>query len=199
MAEAEPIDPDVTLIDITPRPEEQSPARGRWRWTQPPLPLTIVAVFAAFVLGLLTPQRQITSPAHVEPVANIVSTGRQCSVQNGQMLQVGIEVANRGTATAEIVAVHANAPIGGLNLRDVGWGACGQLQDYPVGSTTAAGQPVRKIPPGGSEWMFALYDVPEDCPAPYPVQFLLDSVGSTSLLNVGGFSDLGNVPYSGCT
>jgi hypothetical protein len=158
------------------------------------LALTIVAVLAAFGLGHVTRPRE-TNPADLD--ANVVATGGQCSVQNGQALQVGIEVTNRGAATAEILSVTAAAPLGGLSLRDVGWGACGQLRAVSTGSTTVGGQSSRVIPPGGSDWMYALYDV-QDCPAPYPVQFLIDVAGSTRLANVGGFNDLGNVPYTGC-
>jgi hypothetical protein len=193
----ERIDVVVTPIDITPRPEDEPPGRGRQRWPQQRLALTILAVLAAYGLGIVTAQRDTTSPKPTDQVANVVATGIQCSVQNGKTLQVGIEVANRGGAAAAIRSVQANAPLGALNLRDVGWGACGQVQPAPVGSTD--GQPLRLIPAGGSEWMYARFDVVVDCPAPYPVEFLLDSVGSTSLLDVGGFNDLGNVPYTGCT
>jgi hypothetical protein len=201
MTEEKPIDLSVTPIDITPRPEEQPPGRGLRRWPQRRLALTILAVLGAFVLGLVVrqqPPTQTTSPNPVNPVANVEATGAQCSMQDGQTLQVGIEVANQGAATATILSLQASAPIGGLNLREVGFGSCGQLQAAPIGSTAVDGQPLRLIPPGGSDWMYAMYDVPEACPAPYPVRFLID-VGATGLLDVGGFNDLGNVPYSGCT
>lgn len=203
MAEGEQIDSWVTPIDITPGPAEQPPRAGARRWPQQRLALTILAVLAAFGLGLVSARTaqqlpmQTTSPNPADLVANVVATGGQCSVQNGQTLQVGIEVANRGAATAEILSLQASTPIGGLALRNVGWGACGQLHPAPIGGTSAEGQPSRQIPPGGSDWMYALYYVAEDCPSPYPVRFLID-VGSTGLVDVGGFNDLGNVPYTGC-
>ena len=201
MAKAEPIDSWGTPVDITPQPEEESPGRGPRRWPQQRLALTILAVLAAFGLGVATARTTQRPPTRTTPpdlVANVVATGSQCSVQNGQTLQVGIEVVNRGTSTARILSLQASTPMGGLSLRNVGWGACGQLQAAPIGRTNAEGQPSRLIPPGASDWMYALYDVAEDCPAPYPVRFLID-VGATGLLDVGGFNDLGNVPYTGCT
>ena len=183
----------VTPIDITPRPEEPS-GRGR------PL-LTILAVLVGFGLGFVVARSPSTRSPQPTPtlVADVGATGSQCSLQNGRTLQVGIEVSNRGTATAEILSVQASAPLGGLNLREVGWGACGQLRPVQVGVPDSGGPPRRLIPPGGTDWMYARYDVVVDCPAPYPVRFLIDSVGSTGLVDIGGFADLGNVPYTGCT
>jgi hypothetical protein len=204
--EAQPIDTWVTQIDITPRPAEEPAGSGRRR-PQLRLALTILAVLAAFGLGLVTargpaptpeqPPTNATPPNLAAPIAYIVSTGGQCSVQNGQTLQVGIELTNRGVATAAILFLLASAPLGGLTLREVGWGACGHLQPIPIDSTDTNG--LRLIPPGGSDWIYARFDVLVACPAPYPVRFLIGPPGSTDLVDVGGFNDLGNVPYTGCT
>ena len=203
--EEELVDLTVTPIDITPRPEEEPPGTERRRWPQQRLALMILAVLAAFGLGLVTNRGPAPNSEHPPTdtsspnPADLVATGNQCSVQNGQKLQVGIEVANQGATAAAILSLQASTPLGGLVLRELGWGGCGQLRPVPVNSTTPEGQPMRLIPAGASDWMYALYDVSEECPAPYPVRFLLGLVGTNDLLDVGGFADLGNVPYTGCT
>jgi hypothetical protein len=206
MLEEEPIDLGVSLIDITLRPEER-PRSGPRRSPQWRLALTILVVLAAFGFGLVTargtqptsqqPPTKTTTPDLGDPVAYIVATGAQCFVQNGQTLQLGIEVTNRGTATAAILFLLASTPLGGLALREVSWGACGQVQPVPIDNTDTTG--LRLIPPGGSDWIYARFDVLVACPKPYPVRFLIGSPGSTQFVDVGGFTDLVNVPYTGCT
>ncbi|GAA1826046.1 hypothetical protein GCM10009682_52190 [Luedemannella flava] len=195
MPDEERVDP----IDITPRSGEEPPVSGRQRWPQQRLVLTILAVLVAFALGRVTaPAPAPTSQQPAGTAADVMATGRQCSVQNGKTLQVGIEIGNQGPSTVTVHSLQASAPLGGLSLRGVGWGACGQLGVVPMGAA-AAGQPTRLIPAGGFDWIWALYDVTEACPAPYPVRFLIDPVTSADLVDVGGFNDLGDVPYTGCT
>lgn len=124
-----------------------------------------------------------------------MGTGKQCRAQVGNRLQLGVEVANRSSSPLELDRIESDLPIGGLRLTSSAWGTCGQLS--PNSTTNAL-----PLPAGALIWVTMTFDVIDPCPAPYPVQFsLLYTVpgATTRTARVGGFADLSEVPYSGCT
>jgi hypothetical protein len=111
------------------------------------------------------------------------------------ILTLGIEVENDTTAPVTLNAVDVVLPMGGLEVLRTGRGACGE-PDGPVGVATVV------IPPGGSIWLTAnLLVTVAMCPAPLPVLFGLtyERAGQSITQNLGGFPDLGDVPYPTCT
>ena len=54
--------------------------------------------------------------------------------------------------------------------------------------------------PGDSTWLSVTVQVLVACPAPIPVEFAVGYIyaGGASTVNLPGFPDLGDVPYTGC-
>jgi hypothetical protein len=175
-------------------------AAGR-RW--PAWTAAVVAVGVALAVGLgvgfqwglsrwpSPPSPAGSSPAWVSVAVN--GTGARCSVQAGTSLQLGIEVVNRLGTPVTVEAVRFDLPIGGLRMTAASWGGCGQLDPAATAGTLV-------LAPEAMAWVSATFDVLDPCPAPYPVRFLLRyrTDAETVEANVGGFVDLGDVPYSGC-
>jgi hypothetical protein len=84
--------------------------------------------------------------------------------------------------------IQIGLPIGGLHVRAKGFGTCGS-----VGGNIGP-QPLAA---GNSTWMNATFDVDVRCPGPIPVLFV--AVYDTGESILGGFQDLGQVPYTGCS
>ena len=82
----------------------------------------------------------------------------------------------------------------GLRVTGVGWGSCGQLGAITTGNPYP-------LPPGATTWLTMTLDVLTPCPAPFPVQVSLtySRAGTDAVAYLGGFSDLGDVPYTGCS
>ena len=114
-----------------------------------------------------------------------------CSSQSGQELQLGVQVTNGSTAQIELGLVHAVLPLGGLRVISQQWAPCGALK---VGQVPAA------LGPGNSTWFSLTFRVLVKCPGPLPVQFTVDytTAGESAAVNLPGFSDLSQVPYTGC-
>jgi hypothetical protein len=126
--------------------------------------------------------------------AIVEATGTQCAAQSGTILWLGIEVINHGPGPVTLLAINFTVPLGGLEERTGLWGACGQL---------VLGAPAEEehLYEGSTAWVSGAFQVQVDCPLPLPVQFMLtytDATGASQERNVGGFPDLGRVPYSGC-
>jgi hypothetical protein len=123
-----------------------------------------------------------------------------CSVQLGHELQLGVEVSNQTGSDITLQRVTASLPASG-GLREVSWdwGPCGALSSGG-GQLAADLSGGADLSPGESSWFTVTFQVLVECPAPYPVQFTVqvDSSGRTSFAQVPGFSDLGQVAYSGC-
>ena len=119
-----------------------------------------------------------------------------CSSQSGTELQLGIEVSNTSSTTVTLTGLKAVFPesINGA-LRELSWqwGPCGAIVDGP-------GQPTVQLAPGASAWLSAAFKVLVRCPSPYPVQFNVAYVAGDmhAIAALPGFSDLSQVPYSGC-
>jgi len=114
-----------------------------------------------------------------------------CSAQSGRDLQLGVQVTNESAAEIRLGRVRAVLPLGGLRAISQLWAPCGA-----IGATGSA-----SLGPGDSTWFSVTFQVLVGCPRPLPVQFTVDysSAGESASVNVPGFSDLGQVPYTGCT
>src|SRR5215472_2224934 len=114
-----------------------------------------------------------------------------CSSQSGRELQLGVQVTNGSAAEIELGLVHAVLPLGGLRAISQQWAPCGALE---VGQVPAA------LGPGNSTWFSLTFQVLVKCPGPLPVQFTVDytTAGESAAVNLPGFPDLSQVPYTGC-
>jgi hypothetical protein len=122
-------------------------------------------------------------------------TGNRCSAQLGNALQVGLEIVNPSAAGTTLLGAQVDLPLAGMQLTKVTWGSCGQL------STVDGGSPY-PLPAGATAWLTMTFDVQIACPAPLPVQVAVRYAQAdkpSAVTPLGGFSDLGDVPYSGCT
>jgi len=185
------------------------------RWRPPPAALipAAVALVAGLAAGYAAGARHPAAPAtppgpsRAAPAAAaapfsaggfpLSQSGPQCSVQTGRALQVGLQITNLSPAALRLRRAEVVLPLGGLTVTTQTWGPCGQLP--------ATGHPAgRVLPPalrpGASTWLTITFQVLVRCPQPLPVQFTLhyDQQGHPAAIRLPGFTDLGQVPYSGC-
>jgi hypothetical protein len=163
-----------------------------------------VALAVGLALGFLLGQRNPPGTPSARPSATpvqvnpLVGSGRTCAVTlpgpgGNDDLQLGSEVRNRSEQAVTIEAPGVNLPLAGLPI--VGrpaLAACGELPGSP--------DPV--LPPGAATWVSVRVHVPGGaCPAAQPVLFTVDYAvdGRHDRAEVGGFNDLGGVPYPSCT
>jgi hypothetical protein len=162
----------------------------------------VVGALGGFYVGRGGPG-PATGPDAADPTARLLvpgggqpptATGNRCSVQLGNTLQLGLEVVNSSTSDVSLQRAEVTLPLDGLRLTETVWGACGQ-----VGGAFAANFYV--LVPGATVWLRMTFDVLTRCPAPLPVQVSLAYAqgGKSALAYLGGFSDLGDVPYTGCS
>jgi hypothetical protein len=114
-----------------------------------------------------------------------------CSVQSGRELQLGVQVTNSSTEPIVLDRIRTVFPLSGLKVVSQQWAPCGAIG--------AAQGPVA-LEPGDSTWLSVTVQVLVACPAPLPVQFAVGYTfaGGTATVNLPGFPDLGQVPYTGC-
>lgn len=186
------IDIDIDVIESTPEPRRSRPAATAG---------LVVAFAAVAVVGYLVgarhgtttttaaPTRAVSTAAYPGPA--VMATGMSCSQQIGDHLQLGIEITNRSTTTVTLRQIRAGLPMGGLRAAASTWSTCGELAPKPA--TVAL-----PLPGGTATWLTMTFDVLDPCPAPLPVQFSVDYVqaGTPSTVDLPGFSDLGDVPYT---
>lgn len=183
----------------------------RWR----PRPAALIPAAVALVAGLAagyaagarhpatpaTPPGPSRAAAPAAPFSAggfpLSQSGPQCSVQTGRALQVGLQITNLSPAPVRLRRAEVVLPLGGLTVTTQTWGPCGQLP--------ATGHPAgRVLPPalrpGASTWLTVTFHVLVRCPQPLPVQFTLhyDQQGRPAAIRLPGFTDLGQIPYSGC-
>jgi hypothetical protein len=153
----------------------------------------------------------------ITELSGLAQTGGACSVQRGRELQVGVEVINLAGTPVTLGQVRPALPLGGLRLVSQQWAPCGALSPswqaadggmivmiksstgvVEVGSATPAGAAV--LPPNGTAWLSATFQVLVACPSPLPVQFSVSyqENGRTDTAQLAGFSDLAQVTYTGC-
>jgi hypothetical protein len=133
------------------------------------------------------------APSATPPVSEpITLTGKRCSVQLKDRLQLGIEIVNRSATTMTLRQVQPVLPLHGLRARATTWGGCGQLSP----PSTVDNYP---LPAAATTWLSITFDVLVPCPAPLPVQFTVDytQAGLSGVADLPGFPDLGDVPYAG--
>ena len=159
-----------------------------------------VGGLGGFYLGRGAPES--APPRHPnQPTARILvpgggqpptATGNRCSAQLGDTLQLGLEIVNSSTSDLNLERADVTLPLAGLLLTGTVWGTCGQ-----VGGALAANY---VLAPGASVWLRMTFDVLTKCPSPLPVQVNLVYArgGTDAVAFLGGFSDLGDVPYTGC-
>jgi hypothetical protein len=162
----------------------------------------IVGALGGFYVGRGNPG-PAARPNAVDPTPRLLvpgggqpptATGSRCSVQLGNTLQLGLEVVNSSTSDVSLQRANVSLPLGGLRLTETVWGVCGQ-----VGGVLATDGYV--LSAGATVWLRMTFDVLTQCPAPYPVQVDLAYAqgGRNVVAFLGGFSDLGDVPYTGCS
>jgi hypothetical protein len=120
--------------------------------------------------------------------------GPACSAQIGPDLQVGLQVTNVSGAGLTLRRVAVILPIGGLKEIGQAWGPCGELPQADAASAA-------DLPVGASTWFTVTFRVLVPCPGPLPVEFSVRYVqrGRAASVRLPGFSDLGQVPYRGCS
>lgn len=117
-----------------------------------------------------------------------------CAVQTGRdTMELGIQLVNESTQTLTLTNAKAVLPLGGLTQLTWQWGTCGALINGPV-------QGDYSLSPGQGAWLTVTFQVQLRCPAPVPVQFNVAYrvKGHSGAVSLSGFSNLGEVPYSGC-
>jgi hypothetical protein len=148
-------------------------------------------------------QSAAVAPSINAPVsgATLVATGRRCAQQVGDMLWLGVEVANDGPAPAVLRTAEIDLPLDGLAVGLIVWTVCGEL-GILVGQERGGPTGEPTLPADATLWVSAIFEnVLVDCPAPYPVAFRVSYTSRGVRLveqDVGGFVDLGRVPYDGC-
>jgi hypothetical protein len=142
-----------------------------------------------------------SAPVEGGGVAGLRATGERCAVQVGDQLWLGLELLNSGPGRIVLRRVRINLPLGGLEETSVLLGACGQIEALDA-SQDAGGNPEAEVDESATAWVSGIFDVQDDeCPAPYPVQFLVDYTdpsGGNYAVASGSFNDLGDVEYSAC-
>jgi hypothetical protein len=123
-------------------------------------------------------------------LGTLVDDGNRCFAERAEHLQLGIELTNGYSVPVLITGVRVDLPLGALREASTTFTPC------------RSGQPVtpRVLDAGNSVWVSAVFDVEVACPAFAPVLFAIDYIVDTQRLTTvpSGFSDLGQVSYSGC-
>jgi len=133
---------------------------------------------------------QGTGSVFTDGLALTQDTGT-CSVQSGRELQLGVQVTNSSTEPIVLSRIRTVFPLSGLKVVSQQWAPCGAI---------GAVQGPVALAPGDSTWFSVTVQVLVACPAPLPVQFAVGytSPGEAATVNLPGFPDLGQVPYTGC-
>ncbi len=145
---------------------------------------------AAMPTGVAPTTRSLVSAGTQPPTP----TGNRCSAQLGNQLQLGVEVVNQSSVGMTLMQADANLPLGGLRVAAAAWGSCGQLARVDDAAP-------RALPSGATAWLRMTFDVLVPCPEPLPVLFSVTyaQAGKLAVSDVGGFSDLGEVPFAACS
>jgi hypothetical protein len=116
-----------------------------------------------------------------------------CSVQRGHDLVLGLQFTNQSTQPVMLTTIKAVLPMGGLRQVTWQWATCGAVDAPPA-------QADDFLMPGESAWMSVTFTVKEECPNALPVEFSVGYLvrGKPATASLPGFSDLSQVPYSGC-
>jgi hypothetical protein len=126
-----------------------------------------------------------------------------CSVQQGKLLQLGVQVTNQSTVPLMLTGIKPVLPLGGLRPVSWQWGPCGAIPDGTISNGTGSnstGPDIVLLGPGAGVWLSVTFKVLDRCPGPFPVQFTVGYTagGKHFTAQLPGFPDLGSVPYAGC-
>ena len=191
-----PADPAGTTNHVIDMGQQPIDSRRQLPWrVLAAVVLVVVAGVAGYVIGdhhgaAMTSARPLVSPTRVvEPLSTVSVTGRQCAVEVGHQLQLGIEITNDTRHTVSLKAIDVDVPFPGLSVRAKQFGTCGV-----VGGNTGP-QP---LAPGNSTWISATFDNHLPCRvSSSEITFRADY--DDGLTATGGFSNLPDVAFAGCT
>jgi hypothetical protein len=116
-----------------------------------------------------------------------------CSVQSGRHLTLGVQFTNQSAVPLTLRSAKAVLPLGGLTPGTWHWTPCGALPQTLIQEDVI-------LQPGASTWLTMTFTVESGCPGALPVQFSIgySLQGRSATETLPGFSDLGQVPYTGC-
>jgi hypothetical protein len=195
-------------------PSRAAPSRATAAGAVP----SAVAGFAALAYPPPAPGGQAySSGLGITGLSGLAQTGGECSVQHGRDLQLGVEVINLSEKAVTLGQAKPILPLGGLRLVSQQWAPCGALSpswqaadggmivfvksstgEVIEGSAIPIGAAV--LPPNGTAWLSATFQVLVACPRPLSVQFSVGyrENGRTGTAQLAGFLDIGQVSYTGC-
>jgi len=179
-----------------------------WRPSRAAIAFAVTALAVGLVAGYTAGDRHgrgtalpQPTPAASSPAASfslpdsllLTQDTGACSTQSGRHLALGVQVTNRSTVPLTLESARAVLPLGGLTQGTWHWTPCGALPQTPV-------QADEILQPGASTWLTMTFTVKVGCPAALPVEFTVGYLaqGRSAAVSLPGFSDLGQVPYTGC-
>lgn len=192
------------------------PTPGGWRPSRGAAVFAAAALVVGLIAGYAAGNRQVhgdaavPAPTALGSAASPASSGSTmfpfavssaliqgigaCSVQSGRHLALGVEFSNLSSVPVILQSAKAVLPLGGLTAGAWHWTPCGALPQ------TLAVQGEEVLEPGASTWLTMTFTVKVGCPGPLPVQFTVGylALGRSDTMSLPGFSDLGQVPYTGC-
>jgi len=183
--------PGVDVLESGPDRSPRLPRRIAAGWV---LVLVVVAALAGYRVGdrhrAAPPAPVPSAPPPVGPAIDV--TGKRCSGQLKERLQLGVEVVNRSAAPVSLHQLKAVLPLRGLRTTAATWGSCGQLPAAGSGGDYL-------LAAGGTTWLTMTFDVLVACPAPLPVLFTVEyaQAGADDVAELAAFPDLGGVPFAG--
>ncbi|HEY2272664.1 MAG TPA: hypothetical protein VGH30_07805 [Jatrophihabitantaceae bacterium] len=142
------------------------------------------------------PSPGATRSSSIVPIGphSLSETGALCAQQVGKhQLELAVEVRNNSSGPVIFKHMSVQLPNGGFKVLDRSTGTCGELQPPKLEDFGLA--------PQGTIWLNVLLRTTVGCPATYPVHFTMfvqDQTGQKQKIDVAGFKDLNNVPWSGC-
>jgi hypothetical protein len=190
----------------------------RWRPARGAAALAAVALLAGLAAGYAAGVARVGSPRVPErPAAAgpsaptplvgtftpaLVQDVSACSIQEGQDLQLGVQVTNQSGVPVTLRGIKAEVPLGGLKPVAAQWTPCGAFPAASVlpGDGLLGQGDGNPLVPGASTWFTVTFRVLMACPEALPVQFSVGYVmnGHAATVSLPGFPDLGQVAYRGC-
>jgi hypothetical protein len=196
-------EPDGDVIrGRSPRPPVRWSARPAWLALLLAVVL-LVGIGIGYLAGHGERRSAARTPTATQPptvasssVAGLIlsSTGNVCSgvPADGRRLLLGIEMVNTALRPVVLRAIDVDLPLSGLRVLSTQVGQCVEHATQPVAG--------HRLGPAAAAWISMTAEVLVRCPAPLPVRFDVDYTfdGATASQLVGGFSDLGSIPFPGC-
>lgn len=143
------------------------------------------------------PRAEASSATPLELSPALTQNTMGCSAQVGRnVLQLGIPVTNQSAEAVTLAGIDVMTPLSGLRIISQQWGPCGALSAGQDGQEMFG----NNLAAGATTWLTVTVKVLVKCPGPLPVQFAVsyDAGGQQGIARLPGFSDLSQVPYTGC-